>query len=487
MVKPLLPGAFPNNWLVDKGRCGHNRGMTDRSRGKPSRPPRNRPPHKGPSRDGRDGGAPKKPKNARQVALVLLKAVMDKHLALDDACHNNKDFGQLSDRDRGFAKLLVLTVCRHMGAINRLLDGMLAEPPKGDGGQVKMILQLGVAQLVYLKTPAHAAVGQTVELAGKNPLFKFKGLINAVLRRLDREGEALMAPVLEDQAVNARPWLWRAWEKSFGADGAAAIAAAHSHEAPLDITVKSEPDVWAEKLGADLLPTGSLRLQAGTAVPGLEGYKDGTWWVQDAAASLPVRLLGDLSGKTVVDLCAAPGGKTMQLIAAGARVIAVDRHGGRLKRLQTNLDRVGQQAEVIEADAESWRPAEPVDMVVLDAPCTATGTIRRHPELQWIRTPNDVAELASLQKRLLQAAPEMLKPGGELVYVTCSLQPEEGESQIEAFLSETEGVELLPFTAADLPGLPQAISEEGYLRCLPSLWSDQGGMDGFFAARIKRQ
>ena len=338
----------------------------------------------------RGGGAPRKSersKNAREIALTLLGAVMDKHLAVDDACFGNRDFANLSDRDKSFAKLLVLTVARHMGQLNALIDRLLQEPPQGDKGQVRRILQLGLAQLIYLKTPAHAAVGQTVDLAARKPLFRYKGLINAILRRVDREGEALLAD-LKDPKLTVRPWAWRAWEAAYGEPAAREIAKAHLAGAALDLTVKEDAGAWAETLDADLLPTGSLRLPAGTAVPGLEGYKAGHWWVQDAAAALPVRLLGDISGKKVIDLCAAPGGKTMQLIAGGADVTAVDRHGGRLKRLAANLERVGQQADVIEADAQTWRPEEPADIVLLDAPCSATGTIRRHPDIPHvIRTP----------------------------------------------------------------------------------------------------
>ncbi|RED48125.1 RsmB/NOP family class I SAM-dependent RNA methyltransferase [Aestuariispira insulae] len=427
-----------------------------------------------------------RPKSARQVALTLLGAVMDKHLAVDDACFGNRDFADLSDRDKSFAKLLVLTVARHMGQMNALIDRLLQEPPEGDKGQVRRILQLGLAQLVYLKTPAHAAVGQTVELAGRKPLFRYKGVVNAILRRVDREGDALFDD-LSDPKLNVRPWAWKSWEAAYGETTARAIATAHVAGATLDLTVKDDADDWAETLGADRLPTGSLRLPAGTAVPGLEGYKAGHWWVQDAAAALPVKLLGDVTGKTVIDLCAAPGGKTMQLIAAGASVTAVDRHGGRLKRLQANLDRVGQRAQVVEADAETWRPEKPADIVLLDAPCTATGTIRRHPELQWIRSPNDVKELAELQRKLLLASLDMVRPGGEILYVTCSLQPEEGEAQIAGLLDAVVELSLKPFVKADLPGLEEAITDHGYLRCLPSYWAEKGGMDGFFAARLIRK
>lgn len=421
----------------------------------------------------------------RLVAMHLLRAVLDERHSLDEACARNSFFTVLDPRDRSFARLLVLTACRQLPVIDELIDLCLEKPVKGDGGKIRHILRLGLVQLLYLGTPPHAAVGATVALTNDRKLARFKGLVNAVLRRVDREGAEMQA-VLDETALRQRGWLWKGWSRQFGKVTAAAIVDANAHEAPLDITVKGEPEKWAELLGADLLPTGSLRLPQGTPVEQLSGFEDGDWWVQDAAAALPVTLMGDMSGKRVVDICAAPGGKTLQLAAAGAQVTALDKSNKRLDRLRENLQRTGLNAMVVAGDALTWTGL-PADAVLLDAPCSATGTIRRHPELPFIRKPEDVADLIDIQASLLDKAVDMVKPGGMVVYATCSLQREEGEGQVEAILSRRDNVSLLPLTRDDLPALPEAITSDGYLRCLPSMWADQGGMDGFFVARLVRK
>jgi 16S rRNA (cytosine967-C5)-methyltransferase len=256
---------------------------------------------------------------------------------------------------------------------------------------------------------------------------------------------------------------------------------AHQHEAPLDLTLRpgaSAPD------GGVILPTGSVRFPRGTGVTPLPGFEQGTFWVQDAAAALPVRLLAPQPGERIADLCAAPGGKTAQLAAAGAQVTAVERNATRMARLRDNLRHWHLQAETIEADATAWRPAAPFDAVLLDAPCSATGTIRRHPDVPHLRRQRDIRALAETQEHLLEAAAAMLRPGGRLIYAVCSLQPEEAAPRLEVALRH--GLRLDPFIASDLPGLPEAVTAEGYLRTHPDLWRDRGGMDGFFAARLVR-
>jgi 16S rRNA (cytosine967-C5)-methyltransferase len=243
--------------------------------------------------------------------------------------------------------------------------------------------------------------------------------------------------------------------------------------------------LWAERLEAEILPTGSLRREAGGDVAALPGFAEGEWWVQDAAAALPVRMLGDVSGLRVADLCAAPGGKTAQLIVAGARVTAVDISGKRLERLAQNLARLGLVAETIVADAVKWRPETPLDAVLLDAPCTATGTLRRHPDIAWNKQPADLARLASLQDRLLAAALAMVKPGGLVVYATCSLQPEECEQRIAGLLESAANVERVAIAADEVPGLEDTVTAPGDLRTLPCHWAERGGLDGFFAARLR--
>jgi len=318
-----------------------------------------------------------------------------------------------------------------------------------------------------------------------NALSAKRKLVNAVLRRAQREGAAVLAS-LDAPRVNTPEWLWDSWVDAYGADTARAIATQHMQEPPLDLTVKTDPAHWAQALDAQLMPTGTLRLSRKASVTTLEGFDEGAWWVQDLAASLPARLLGSVEGMDVIDLCAAPGGKTMELAAAGGQVIAVDRSAKRLVRVQQNLDRTQLNAKLVTADAETWRPAMLADAVLLDAPCSATGTARRHPDVLCLKTHADVVKLANLQARLLKAAVDMVRPGGLIVYCTCSLQPEEGEQQIEALLASGAPVELDPIKPAEAGALGNIVTDDGYLRTLPSHLAEQGGMDGFFAARLRK-
>ena len=416
--------------------------------------------------------------NARLVAAGLLAAVLDRSRALDEALVDPQSgFRDLSDRDRGFTRRLVATTLRRRGQIDAVLQQFLTQWPKGLPGEA---LRLGAAELLFLDAPAHAAVHSAVEIVPE----KMRGLVNAVLRKLAAEGAGLIAQ--QDAAkLNTPDWLWRSWIAAYGEETTRAIADAHSREAPLDISVASDIHDWAASLNAEVLPTGSLRRQEGGAVDTLPGFDAGGWWIQDAAATLPVRMLGDVKGQIVADLCAAPGGKTAQLGALGAAVTAVDRSAPRLKRLQQNLDRLRQMASVICADIESWQAAEAFDAVLLDAPCTATGTIRRHPDLPHIKSETDLAKLSALQRRLIGHAWAMVKPGGRMVYCVCSLQPEEGEGHLEQ-LRALPDAKLHPVSAADLNVPNDAVTPDGCLRTLPSMWQDRGGMDGFFAVRLDR-
>jgi 16S rRNA (cytosine967-C5)-methyltransferase len=367
-----------------------------------------------------------------------------------------------------------------------MIGHCLEKPLPARAAATQDLLRMGLAQLLFLRTPPHAAVATTVDLAEARGFLSYKGLVNAVLRRLSQEGATLMAS--QDEArINVPQWLWRNWSEAYGEPTTRAIASAHLHEAPLDISVRSDPEGWRERLDAILLPTGSLRRQGGGAIANLPGYHDAAWWVQDAAAALPAKLLGNVAGETVLDLCAAPGGKTAQLAAAGARVIALDRSPRRVERLNTNLSRLKLTAETHVADAIQWRPQEPLRFILLDAPCTATGAIRRHPDVPHLKTPDDVTRLASVQERLLAAAVDMLAPGGMLVYCTCSLEPQEGKQQIERLLAQGAPVKRIPVEAAEIGGLRESISAEGDLRTLPCHLADKDGLDGFFAARLVRK
>jgi 16S rRNA (cytosine967-C5)-methyltransferase len=422
------------------------------------------------------------------VALGLLGRVLHERRALDPLLESDRRLAALDDRDRAFARLLVLACLRRLGQIDALIDHCLARPLPPRLAPVHDILRLGAAQLVVLETPAHAAVDATVRLAAGPRLAGHRGLVNAVLRRLAREGVALAA-AQDAAALALPPWLWARWCAAYGEACTREIAALQLEEPPLDLTLKdpARAGSWARRLDGRMLPTGTMRVAPGHGdVRRLPGYAEGAWWVQDAAAALPARLLGPVAGRAVADLCAAPGGKTAQLAAAGARVTAVDRSRQRLDRLASNLTRLGLEAETVAADVARWRPGRRFERILLDAPCSATGTLRRHPDVARIRGPEDVAELAAVQARLLGAAADLLAPGGVLVYAVCSLEPEEGRDQVARVLDERPELVRDPVEAAELGGLDMLLDGEGALRTLPCHLAEHGGMDGFYAARLVR-
>ena len=422
---------------------------------------------------------------SRESARIALDAVLRKSRNLAEALDTQAAFTAMARRDRAFCRLLLLTTLRRLGQIDSAIDGLLEKPLPARRTPVRDILRLGAAQLLFLNTPAHAAVDGAVALTAKSRHAALKGLVNALLRKLAREGAALLAA--QDAArLNTSDWLWQGWTDCYGEECCRAIASAHLAEPPIDLSVKQEAPAWAARLGAEQMPGGTLRLRRAGAVEALDGYAEGAWWVQDLAAALPARLLGDISGQNIVEIGAAPGGKTAQLASAGARVRALDRSPARLSRLRQNLERLGLEAEIIAADGETWRPKDLADAVLLDAPCSATGTIRRHPEIMWRREPKDVDELAGKQARLLHAALEMVKPGGLLVYAVCSLEPAEGPGQIENFLASGVGAERVAIAAIEAAGLAEALTPAGELRTLPCHLAAAGGMDGFYAARLRR-
>jgi 16S rRNA (cytosine967-C5)-methyltransferase len=424
--------------------------------------------------------------SARSVAIDLVGAVLRRKRPLDDAIEDNSDMALLPTRDRAFARLLVATVLRRLGQIDALISHCLNTPLPPRAAIVHDMLRLGIAQLLFLRTPAHAAVATTVDLAEARGFLSHKGLVNAVLRRLSTEGAALVEQ--QDAArLNTPDWLWQSWTAAYGEVGGRAIAQAHLKEAPLDLTVRRDPEAWGKTLETVMLPTGTLRRSSGGSITSLPGYAEGAWWVQDAAAAIPAQLFGDVAGQRVIDLCAAPGGKTAQLAAAGAKVVAIDRSQRRLDRLVTNLDRLDLSVEAVVADAAVWQPREKAHGVLLDAPCTATGAIRRHPDVPHLKSPEDVARLAVVQERLLVAASEMVKPGGILVYCTCSLEPEEGPQQISRFLARTSGFRRVPIQLSEIGGLAEFLTPESDLRTLPSHLQSLDGIDGFFAARLVRE
>lgn len=422
--------------------------------------------------------------STRLVTLQLIDAILRRHRSLDEAAATHKVFPELSYRDRAFVWLLVSTCLRRLGQIDDLIEHCLSSPLPDKAWRVNDLLRLGITQILFVGTPPYAAVDSAVSLV-TNDLRRYRKLVNAVLRRVAREGAAWCA-AQDAERLNTPDWLWESWCANYGDLVARQISAAHLREAPLDITAKGVPEHLVKQLGANLLPSGTLRVEPGGPVGERPGFVEGQWWVQDAAAALPVVLLGDLNKSRVIDLCAAPGGKTAQLCSRGARVVAVDRSISRLRLLEDNLSRLGLSAELVNADVREWRPSSPAKYVLLDAPCTATGTIRRHPDILHIKNRNDVEHAIVIQDRLLDSAIAMLEPGGLLVFATCSLQPEEGLERVANLLVRRPELQRVPLSSDECDYLAPFITDEGDLRTFPSHLEDQGGMDGFYAARLKR-
>jgi 16S rRNA (cytosine967-C5)-methyltransferase len=431
--------------------------------------------------------------DARRIAAEIVGGVLRRRRPLDELLET-ESLHALAARDRALVRSIVATVLRRLGTLRHLLLGQLDRGLPPDAPQVEATLLIGAAQILFLDVPDHAAVDLSVRLAqADRHASRYSKLINAVLRRLTRDGKKRLA-ALDTPLLDTPDWLMRRWIAHYGEETARALTAAHIHEPSLDLTVKGDADAWAATLGGRVTPTGTVRVNASGPVPQLAGYDDGAWWVQDAAAALPARLLGDVAGRNVADLCAAPGGKTAQLAAAGARVTAVDRSAARLRRLRDNLTRLKLDADVVEADAAQWQggslDAGPFDAILVDAPCSATGTIRRHPDIPWLKSEADVAKLAALQGRLLDRAAALVKPGGTLIYCTCSLEPEEGENQVAALLSRNAGMRRHPIATHEIADQAQFLTAEGDLRTLPCHWPDtdsrMAGLDGFYAARLIR-
>jgi len=421
----------------------------------------------------------------RIVVLDVLEAVLGHKKLLDEVLDSDQRLPKLSERDRGFVRLLVATTLRRLGQIDAVIDRCLERGLPTKATRVRNMLRVGTAQLLFLQTPPHAAISTTVDLAKNSPLAGFAKLINAVLRRLDREGREWVAQQ-DAPRLNTPGWLWDSWTSTYGPETAAAIAEAHLHEAPVDITVARDPALWAERLQAEIMPSGTLRRRGGGDITQLPGFAEGAWWVQDLAASLPAKLMGTVKGKQVADLCAAPGGKALQLAVAGAKVTAVDRSAKRMLRFRRNLERLKLAATIVEIDVAGWAPPAPFDAILLDAPCTATGTFRRHPDGPHQKGPGDVAYLADQQHALLKAALSFVKPGGMLVYCVCSLEAEEGEGQIRRLIDAGLPVERHPVGPEELPGLEMTITPQGDVRTLPQYLLDKGGMDAFFISRLRR-
>lgn len=427
----------------------------------------------------------------RKAAVKLLANVLQDKRPLDEAIGRYGTSGPLQDllpKDRAFARAIVSTALRRKGQLDEIISRFLEKPLPKKCGNLKEILLCGAAQMIFMDTPPHAAIDLAVRhCKGERRSFRFSSLANAVLRRISEYGKS-MAENQDYVRVNTPEWLWNRWEKTYGTEQTELIAHSHMQEAALDLTVKSNPEGWAEKLGGYPLPNGSVRILHKGRIEQIEGYDDGEWWVQDIAAALCAPLLGHVQGLQVADLCAAPGGKTAQLANAGAHVTAVDISAKRLDRLAENMIRLGLRAEIVESDVTIWQPREQFDAVLVDAPCSATGTIRRHPDLPHLKSEADILELASLQERVLENSLNIVKRGGVIVYCTCSLEPEEGIDQIARFLERHPNVRLEPVRPAEVSDYNEWIYE-GCIRSLPSGLPAEdpqyAGMDGFFAARMR--
>jgi 16S rRNA (cytosine967-C5)-methyltransferase len=420
---------------------------------------------------------------SRLAALEVFQGVVVHRRAVDEQF--DAAVKDLAPRDRAFVRLLVATTLRRLGQIDAVLGEFLTRRPPD---LERDALRFGVAQLLFLNTAPHAAVGTTVALVRARGQERLTGMVNAIMRRVAEQGAALIADQ-DAGRLNTVDWLWQSWARTYGADTASAIALAHLGDPPLDLSLKDAATAvdWVARLDATPLPTGTLRRYTPGRVTDLDGFSEGAWWVQDAAAALPAKILlaalRDVNAPRVVDLCAAPGGKTAQLAAAGCTVTSVDVAPERLRLLTDNLARLKLTADVVTADAVTWRPPEPADAVLLDAPCSATGTLRRHPDLPHLKQATDIAGFAENQRRLLAAALDMVKPGGLVLYSVCSLQQEEGPEVVATAGAKATRV---PIDADWIGGLGELLTPDGALRVLPCHLAAQGGMDGFFGVMLKK-
>jgi 16S rRNA (cytosine967-C5)-methyltransferase len=415
----------------------------------------------------------------RRAAADLLTLTLDSRRTLDDAMETSQVFGRLEGSDRGFARAIASAALRELGRLDGALAPLLSRPLPAVTAPIRALLRTGAAQLWLMDTPPHAAVGETVEAAKSWPEARSGGaFLNAVLRRADRE-----RPDFSQQSpLDIWPdWLRTCFVSSLGSEAAEVLASSQLTEPVLYLTAKSDPAAVAAATGGDVMPGGAVRVPGG-AIEAKEGYAEGDWWVQDAAAMLPAQLLAPAAGEAVIDLCAAPGGKTLQLAAAGAHVTAVDRSAPRLRLLEENLARTGLEARIVSANAETWRPDAPVSKILLDAPCSALGTLRRHPEGAHIRREADIARFPAVQARLLAAATDMLQPGGTLVYCVCTPLPAEGSEIVDAAIAEGR-LERRPVEAHEVPGFEATITNAGDLLTLPGPGRDH---DTFYIARLQR-
>lgn len=426
---------------------------------------------------------------ARQAALEILHAVLGQRQALDQALDRSTEFRDLPSRDKAFCRMVVSTTLRRLGQIDDII-AKAEDKPGRTPAFLGLILRMGVAQILFMDVADHAAVDTAVRLTEAAGMERQKGFVNGVLRNVTRIGQEWLSRQ-DESRLNTPEWLLKIWIEDYGLRGAAEIARANLIEAPLDISIKDESDrtYFNSAFQATEIGCGTLRRTSGGNVTDLDGFDEGRWWVQDASAALPAHLFGDVRGRTVVDLCAAPGGKTLQLAARGADVIALDRSAKRVGRLRENVARMrfDDQVKVVVADAGEWQPQDMPQFILLDAPCSATGTVRRHPDVVHLKSEQDIDRLVQVQETILDNAFDMLAVGGVLIYCTCSLQKAEGEHQISRFLERHSNASKIAISATEIGDMDECVTEDGDLRILPFHRAAHGGMDGFFVSRLTKR
>ncbi|AJY48406.1 MFS transporter [Martelella endophytica] len=444
-----------------------------------------------PARAGNARPAQKPGYPPRAAATKILAAVIDRKTSLDgmlDSDNGNAVYRSLTPADQGLCRALVLTALRHKPMIEAAISGLLDRPLPSGARALSHVLTIAAAQILYLDVPDHSAVDIAVEQANADPRNKrFAGLVNAVLRKLARQKERTLSRIA---GISPLPdWFLERLTEIYGTEKAAAIGTAQLTPPSIDLSVKSDPEGWAGRLGGRALATGSVRLEKTEgAISAMDGFAEGEWWVQDAAAAIPASLFGDLSGQRVVDLCAAPGGKTAQLIVQGASVTALERSKSRLKRLDQNLERLGLSAETVAADMMEYRPAALFDAALLDAPCSSTGTARRHPDVPWTKDMADIEKLAEVQYAMLRQALDLVRPGGIVIFSNCSLDPLEGEAMVARLLADGAPAERCEFPAGRPDALKHLFDADGAIRTTPADTLDgEAGLDGFYAVALKKR
>lgn len=421
---------------------------------------------------------------ARSIAIKILIEVLEQSIPLDDALNKSLKTGsplsKMQKEDRSFCRVLISSTLRNLSEIDYILNKFLTKPLSKSPPRIQMILRIGITQLLYLKTPGHAATNTSVELGGK----KWKGLINAIMRGILREEENVKK--FKTEAPKIPKWLAERWKKDWPKQYEYIEKSHLSLSPPIDICVKSNPEIWAEKLDGLVVANKTVRLQNVGLISDLEGYDNGDWWVQDFSSQTPINIFDIKIGEEVLDLCAAPGGKTAQLISLGAKVTSIDGNKKRIARLDENLKRLNFNSSIFHSDIRSYESEKKWSKIILDAPCSSTGTLRRHPDIMHIKKESDIRSLTKLQSELLLSAWKFLANEGHLIYCTCSLEKEEGENQILKFVNENKNAEIDKIKSGEAAELKELITKEGFLRIFPNHLNEIGGTDGFFIAKLKK-